>query len=390
MPKKFDNVWTNRIIAMAKEGHPVSVIHKWLESNGVPMSRQSVWYYAKGLQKPRYGVRTKTTPEVRKLVDTLTRENVVLYAKQIKSILKNQHNIEISESSIRSIRRQLRGAFEPTSMNLLPDDRTAPEDLSFNEQNSYSTPNTSSRETSFNPSTREPSLNSSPMVLPSHHLHCCIGSIVEEAVKKALFSVNQVAEDAVKKALSSVNQVVEDAVKKALSLGKPMVPDDNSPSLLPLWDTEHVEQSPSVFELPQDYSNDPSTSTSSSDDRLDHSGATNEAAGTVPLTVMAPISDYTLPVLDATKLNNLRKKACNEPHRFAQLLFKELVPYDLYQTWVHRVNYDGSRGKQALPENLRRAIIKETQNRFIITPDIAKRIKDTLNALLRMPRASRW
>ncbi|XP_071971447.1 uncharacterized protein [Engystomops pustulosus] len=382
MPKKFDSAWTNKIYALAKEGHPVSIIHKWLQSNGVHMSKQSVWYYAKGLQKPRCGVRTKTTPEVRKLVEELTNENVELYAKQIKHILKNQHNIEISESSIRSIRRQLRGSYGPTSMNLLTDDEAMPEDLSFSDHSEYSTPDTSHQRHSF---------NTTPLVLQSHHLQCCISSIVEDAVKKALFSVNQVAEDAVKKALSSVNQVVEEAVKKALSTVKPMESDNNRvPSLLPMWDTEHTKQVPNIFELSRGYSSDPSTSTTSSDNRQDQSDATTDEGDEIPDSFIGSVSDFTLPVLDSTKLNYIKKKACNEPHRFAHLLFKELVPYDVYQTWIHKVNYDGSRGKQALPENLRKVIIKETRNRFIVTTEVAKRIKDTLNALLRMPRASRW
>lgn len=117
MPKKYDKDLTDKISAMAKEGHTVRFIQKWLQSYGVHMSRQSVWYYAKGLQRTRSAIPTKTTPEVRNLVDTLTRENDELCAAQIRRILKSQHSIDISDSSIRSIRRQLGWSFGPSRIH---------------------------------------------------------------------------------------------------------------------------------------------------------------------------------------------------------------------------------------------------------------------------------
>ncbi|KAG9460486.1 hypothetical protein GDO78_021508 [Eleutherodactylus coqui] len=52
------------------------------------MSRQSVWYYAKGMQKPRCVIAPKTTPQVRDLIGALTREHDEFCAAEIKKILK--------------------------------------------------------------------------------------------------------------------------------------------------------------------------------------------------------------------------------------------------------------------------------------------------------------
>lgn len=75
------------------------------------------------------------------------------------------------------------------------------------------------------------------------------------------------------------------------------------------------------------------------------------------------------------------------PERFAVLLFKTLVPHEVYRGWSGAVNYDGSRGKNALPNNLRKAISEIVRRKFPNpTPRDWKMIRDRLNELLRTKR----
>ncbi|XP_044143287.1 uncharacterized protein LOC122932758 isoform X1 [Bufo gargarizans] len=527
MPKKYSQVWIDKILAMTKKGHRVHEIHTWLRNCGVPMSKHSVWYYAKGLQKPRHFTRPKTTLEVRNLIHELTCEDDETCARDIRRILKDKYDVEISESSIRTVRRQMGWSYgRPRTSRMIRDGskvkrkfqakarmeknqqfndetseaslpigtnkmkattnrkvlvrkenlpnsaskrkakvksitlhRTDPSLLETTEYTAWSTnvtevpvthellPHSTEKVisddgpfppappiaphihtghqmksgrnllagdeaiTGVQPSTNQnmcsapngshhgPNFNPSPIVLPSQPFGTCRCGAQErletmemelKEIKEAISSMSQMVEETVNRAMSSVSEVVEKAVEKALCTMNLVVPHDvntfdYSP---PLQDTNQSYPEPSVKEEPEDYVNESSTSASENGQYL--CGIPCAAESTVPLAVVAPVSDFTLPVVDSSTLDRLHETARNEPHRFAQLLFQELVPYDVYKTWTHTVNYDGSRGKRALPENLRNAIVQETQKYYFITTEIAKKIKDTLNAFLRMPRASRW
>ncbi|XP_075064265.1 uncharacterized protein LOC142151994 isoform X2 [Mixophyes fleayi] len=102
------------------------------------------------------------------------------------------------------------------------------------------------------------------------------------------------------------------------------------------------------------------------------------------------LPDIPLATVSTGLLNNFKMQSRGQPHRFAQLLFQHHVPYKLYKTWIHKANYDGSRGKHALPNNLKRVIINETSVAYQLTPAVLKKIKDTLNGLLRIPRTGGW
>ncbi|XP_063301940.1 uncharacterized protein LOC134601395 [Pelobates fuscus] len=103
-----------------------------------------------------------------------------------------------------------------------------------------------------------------------------------------------------------------------------------------------------------------------------------------------PLPDIPLASMSVGLLNNFKMQSRGQPHRYAQLLFQHHVPYSVYKTWTHNTNYDGSRGKHALPKNLKRLIITETSAAFKLTPPVLKKIKDTLNGLLRIPRTGGW
>ncbi|XP_044143285.1 uncharacterized protein LOC122932757 [Bufo gargarizans] len=432
MPKKYNQIWIDKILEMTKKGHRVHEIQTWLRNCGVPMSKQSVWYYTKGLQKPRHFTHPITTLEVRKLIRELTCENDETCARDIRRILKDKYDVEISESSIRRVRRQMGWSYgRPRTSRMIRNGSKvkrkfqAKARMEKNQQFNDETDETSEASlpigtnkmagdeaiTGVQPSTNQnmcsapngshhgPNFNPSPIVLPSQPFGTCRCGAQErlekmemelKEIKEAISSMSQMVGETVNRAMSSVSEVVEKAVEKALSSMNLVVPHDvntfdYSP---PLQDTNQSYPEPSVKEEPEDYVNESSTSASENGQYL--CGIPCAAESTVPLAVVAPVSDFTLPVVDSSTLDRLHETARNEPHRFAQLLFQELVPYDVYKTWTYTVNYDGSRGKRALPENLRNAIAQETQKYYFITTEIAKKIKGTLNAFLRMPRASRW
>lgn len=74
--------------------------------------------------------------------------------------------------------------------------------------------------------------------------------------------------------------------------------------------------------------------------------------------------------------------------RFAVCLFKRLIPLNVYQKWAGMVNYDGSRGKNALPSNLRQAISDAVFRKFHPKAQDWKQIRDRINELLRKKRLS--
>ncbi|XP_027011143.2 uncharacterized protein LOC113648235 [Tachysurus fulvidraco] len=74
--------------------------------------------------------------------------------------------------------------------------------------------------------------------------------------------------------------------------------------------------------------------------------------------------------------------------RFAASLFKRLIPLTVYHDWVGSVNYDGKRGKNALPRNVRQAISDAIARKFHPASCDWKLIRDRINELLRKKRLS--
>ncbi|KAK2846242.1 hypothetical protein Q7C36_011096 [Tachysurus vachellii] len=64
---------------------------------------------------------------------------------------------------------------------------------------------------------------------------------------------------------------------------------------------------------------------------------------------------------------------------FAAGLFKRLIPLTVYHDWVGSVNYDGSKGKNALPLNLRQAISDAVARKFQPSLRDWKLVRDRIN-----------
>uniref|UniRef100_A0A8C0Y903 Zinc finger MYM-type containing 4, tandem duplicate 1 n=1 Tax=Cyprinus carpio carpio TaxID=630221 RepID=A0A8C0Y903_CYPCA len=87
------------------------------------------------------------------------------------------------------------------------------------------------------------------------------------------------------------------------------------------------------------------------------------------------------------QLEFLFKQSRRRPDRYGCLLFRAVLPQRKYMEWASNTNWDGARGKFALPVNLRHFIIKTVSQRFpCITNSDRKCIKDRVNEFLRSPR----
>lgn len=103
-----------------------------------------------------------------------------------------------------------------------------------------------------------------------------------------------------------------------------------------------------------------------------------------------PLPDMHLPELDEENLALIEANHKGKPHIFAKLLFRFFVPYETYKDWVKKTNFDGFGGKDAIPNNLREAILKQLRKRFNLQEEDKKKIKRTINGLLWKLRTGGW
>ncbi|XP_044158785.1 uncharacterized protein LOC122944503 [Bufo gargarizans] len=100
--------------------------------------------------------------------------------------------------------------------------------------------------------------------------------------------------------------------------------------------------------------------------------------------------DIQLVDLTDTDIELMVKNHEKKVETFARYVFQHLVPFDIYQSWVKNTNFDGCRGKVALPGNLRDAIVMEVGKEFTLNKENKRKIKNTINELLRNQRRGGW
>ncbi|XP_031749135.1 uncharacterized protein LOC101733001 [Xenopus tropicalis] len=103
-----------------------------------------------------------------------------------------------------------------------------------------------------------------------------------------------------------------------------------------------------------------------------------------------PLPDIKLQALKKHDLQIMEEHHNGKPHIYAKLLFRHFVPYGTYLTWTLNTNFDGYGGKNAIPKNLRDAILKRVRKRFQLTKKDRGSIKRTINNLLAKPRTAGW
>ncbi|XP_063804235.1 uncharacterized protein LOC134981038 [Pseudophryne corroboree] len=107
-------------------------------------------------------------------------------------------------------------------------------------------------------------------------------------------------------------------------------------------------------------------------------------------TFSSTLTDIPLAVISSDLDDNLYRAAQGHIHKYAHALFQYHVTYDTYLTWTNRVNFDGAKGKIPLPNNLVNDIMSRCERRVRIGDPEKKKIRDTINAVLRMRRKMPW
>ncbi|KAM8976879.1 uncharacterized protein RCH25_036056 [Pelodytes ibericus] len=92
--------------------------------------------------------------------------------------------------------------------------------------------------------------------------------------------------------------------------------------------------------------------------------------------------------LSAEKERTLLARSAGRPGRFAALVFRALVPFDMYKTWVNHVNLDGLRGRKGIPLNVKRRMMGVVERHFTLRKSELREIRNRLNEQLRTRRKS--
>uniref|UniRef100_A0A8C5MZD1 Uncharacterized protein n=1 Tax=Leptobrachium leishanense TaxID=445787 RepID=A0A8C5MZD1_9ANUR len=90
--------------------------------------------------------------------------------------------------------------------------------------------------------------------------------------------------------------------------------------------------------------------------------------------------------LSAEKERTLLAKSVGKPGRFAALVFRALVPFDLYKGWVNNVNLDGLKGRKGIPLNVKRRLMAVVGRHFTLRTSEHREIRNRLNEQLRSRR----
>ncbi|XP_068122579.1 uncharacterized protein [Hyperolius riggenbachi] len=84
----------------------------------------------------------------------------------------------------------------------------------------------------------------------------------------------------------------------------------------------------------------------------------------------------------------LLARCAGKPGRFAALVFRALVPFEIYKTWVNRVNLDGLRGRKGIPLNVKQRVMMIVERHFNLRKCDHSEIRNRLNEQLRTRRKS--
>ena len=97
--------------------------------------------------------------------------------------------------------------------------------------------------------------------------------------------------------------------------------------------------------------------------------------------------DIHIPDLGTDRYQVLFRESNGRPDRYGCLVLRAILPARVYEDWVRNTNWDGTRGKWGLPENLRKFVLDAVGQRYpTITDQDLKDLKDRVNELFRKPR----
>ncbi|XP_077330704.1 uncharacterized protein LOC143973741 isoform X3 [Lithobates pipiens] len=92
--------------------------------------------------------------------------------------------------------------------------------------------------------------------------------------------------------------------------------------------------------------------------------------------------------LSTEKEWTLLARSAGKPGRFAALVFRALIPFDIYKSWVNRVNLDGLRGRKGIPLNVKQRVMAIVERHFSLRKCDHSEVRNRLNEQLRTRRKS--
>jgi len=78
------------------------------------------------------------------------------------------------------------------------------------------------------------------------------------------------------------------------------------------------------------------------------------------------------------------RQSGGKPDKYILLLLKEFISTETYNSWVNKVNFDGTRGKYELPREVRTNLDAFLEHRFMEVIE-ADKIKTQVNTFLFFP-----
>ncbi|MEE6513292.1 hypothetical protein FKM82_020840 [Ascaphus truei] len=100
------------------------------------------------------------------------------------------------------------------------------------------------------------------------------------------------------------------------------------------------------------------------------------------------LPNITMLPLTAERECTLLARSGGKPGRFAALVFRALVPFDVYKGWVNHVNLDGLRGRKGIPLNVKRLVMGIVERHFTLRKVEQSEVRNRLNEQLRTRRKS--
>lgn len=92
--------------------------------------------------------------------------------------------------------------------------------------------------------------------------------------------------------------------------------------------------------------------------------------------------------LSTEKEWTLLARSAGKPGRFAALVFRALVSFDIYKSWVNRVNLDSLRGRKGIPLNVKQRVMAIVERHFSLRKCDHSEVRNRLNEQLRTRRKS--
>ncbi|KAM4697248.1 uncharacterized protein O3C94_003476 [Discoglossus pictus] len=100
------------------------------------------------------------------------------------------------------------------------------------------------------------------------------------------------------------------------------------------------------------------------------------------------LPNITMLPLSTERERILLSRSDGKPGRFAALVFRAVVPFDIYKGWVNHVNLDGLRGRKGIPLNVKKRVMGIVERHFILRKSEHCEIRNRINEQLRTRRKS--